>query len=111
MNQKMKPTAAERNEKVRSVLLAASAPLGPNEVAERIGEDWCRWNGQGLGSAVTPALRQIGAKVGKGKWALKAAPVDEVEPGCVGEMDLVPPSVMSAARWERIKAEMAVPQK
>lgn len=110
MNQKMKPTPAERNEKVRQVLMSASAPLGPIEIAEKIGEDWCRWNGMGQGSAVTPALRQIGAKKSNGKWALKAAPVAESEPGCVGEMGLTPPGVMSVARWERIRAAMAVPQ-
>jgi len=110
MSKLTKPTAAERNEKVRAVLLAANAPLGPNEVAQQIGEDWCRWNGHGMGSEVLPALRAIGAKSHKGKWSMKA-PAAEPEPGCVGDLGPVPPSVMSAARWERIKAEMAVPQK
>ena len=105
MNQKTKPTTAERNEKVRQVLLAASEPLGPGEIAAKIGESWCSWNGAGRGSAVIPALTQIGAKRSKGKWSMLAA-----EPGCVGEMGLTPPSVMSRAGWERIKAEMAVPQ-
>jgi len=106
LNQRMKPTAAERNEKVRQVLLAAGEPLGPGEIAARIGEAWCSWNGAGRGSAVVPALTQIGAKRSKGKWSLPAT-----EPGCIGEMGLTPPSVMSVARWERLKAEMAAPQK
>ena len=107
----MKPTAVERNEKVRQVLQAASAPLDSIHIAEIIGEDWCMWNGAGRGSEITPALRAIGARSHKGKWALKSAPASEPEPGCVGDLGLVPPSVMSAARWERLKAEMAVPQK
>lgn len=108
MNQagkQIKPTTAERNEKVRQVLLAAGEPLGPGEIAAKIGEEWCSWNGAGRGSAVVPALTQIGAKRSKGKWSMPAT-----EPGCVGEMGLTPPSVMSVARWERLKAEMAVPQ-
>jgi len=106
----MRPTAAERNEKVRQVLQAASRPLGSSEIAARIGENWCSWNGHGMGSAVLPALRAIGAKVDKGAWSLKAAPAAEPEPGCIGDMGMVPPGVMSHARWERLKAEMAVPQ-
>jgi len=101
----MKPTAAERNEKVRQVLQAASEPLGPGEIAARIGEEWCSWNGAGRGSAVVPALTQIGARRSKGKWSMPAS-----EPGCVGDLGLTPPGVMSHARWERLKAEMAVPQ-
>ena len=114
MNQTNKPTAMTeqaRKERVREVLRAASEPLGPTQIAERIGEAWCMWNGTGFGSAVTPVLRRIGAKKSSGKWSLRAVPAPEVEPGCVGELGPVPPSVMSAARWERIKAEMVAPQK
>jgi len=106
-NKPAKPTAAERNEKVRQVLLAAGEPLGPTEIAARINEDWCSWNGMGLGSAVTPALRKIGAKSHKGKWELKSAPADEGEPGCVGEVGAVPPHAMTAARWAALRAEMS----
>jgi len=104
-------TEEARKERVREVLRAASEPLGPIQIAERIGEAWCMWNGSGFGSVVTPLLRKVGAKKSSGKWSLKAAPAAEPEPGCIGEMGLVPPGVMSAARWERLKAEMAVPQK
>lgn len=72
MDQSKKPTTAERNEKVRQVLLASSEPLGPGEIAAKIGEEWCNWNGFGRGSAVMPALTQIGAKRSKGKWSLGA---------------------------------------
>jgi len=112
VNQESKPAAMTeeaRKERVREVLRAASEPLGSVQIAERIGEAWCMWNGSGFGSAVTPLLRKVGAKKSSGKWALKAAPA-EVEPGCLGELGLTPPGVMSHARWERLKAEMAVPQ-
>ncbi|QJD98627.1 hypothetical protein HH212_00040 [Massilia forsythiae] len=98
MDQGKKPTAAERNEKVRAVLLAAGEPLEPVEIAERIGEDWCRWNGMGMGSAVTPALRQIGAKNIKGKWALKAPQGEDAGP--IGSFDPIPHQVMRRDRWE-----------
>lgn len=113
MNQDSKPlamTEEARKERVREVLRAASEPLGAIQIAERIGEAWCMWNGTGFGSAVTPLLRKVGAKKTSGKWLLKAAPPVQVEPGCVGDLGLTPPGVMSHARWERLKAEMAVPQ-
>lgn len=111
MNQTTKPAAPteeERKEKVRQVLKAAGQPLGPIEIAARIGEDWCIWNGHGLDSELLPALRAIGAKCHKGKWSAPA--LAEVEPMPGPSAEPVPFQVMTAARWERLKAAMAVPQ-
>jgi len=97
-----KPTAAERNEKVRKVLLAASAPLDSIHIAEIIGEDWCMWNGIGRGSEITPALRQIGARSSKGKWSLEE-PERAADIGPTGNLDLMPHHVMPLDSWKRIK--------
>jgi hypothetical protein len=66
------PTAEERNEKVRAVLLTATSPLGPTEIGRRIGEPWSCYSGYGLSAAITPVCRRIGAIGEKGKWSLKA---------------------------------------
>jgi len=89
LNQTNKPAAMTeeaRKERVREVLRAASEPLSPIQIAERIGEAWCMWNGSGFGSAVTPLLRKIGAKKSSGKWSLKARPSEES--GCAGDLML-----------------------
>lgn len=104
MHQTKKVSAeeAERGEKVRRVLLAAGKPLGPVEIAERINESWCMWGGTGMGSAVTPVLRKIGARISKGKWSLKAVePTGDIGP--TGSMDLMPHHVMPVDSWKRIK--------
>jgi hypothetical protein len=66
------PTAEERNEKVRKVLLAAPGPMGPTEIGRRIGESWCCYGNYGISAAITPVCRRIGATGEKGKWSLKA---------------------------------------
>jgi hypothetical protein len=66
------PTAEERNEKVRKVLLAAPGPMGPTEIGRRIGESWCSYGNYGLSAAITPVCRRIGAVGEKGKWSMKA---------------------------------------
>lgn len=104
-----KSIETERAEKVRQVLLAAGEPLGPVQIAERINERWCMWNGVGMGSAVTPVLRKIGARINKGKWSLKAAePAGDIGP--TGSLDMMPHHVMPVDSWRRIKAAIAAPQ-
>lgn len=106
MNQTNKPAAPteeERKEKVLQVLRAAGQPLGPVEIAERINEDWCRWNGHGMGSAVIPVLRKIGARINNGKWALKEAPRAR-DIGPTGNLDFAPHHVMPVDKWHRIQA-------
>jgi hypothetical protein len=71
-NKQVAPTADERNEKVRKVLLAASEPLGPTEIGRRIGGPWCCYRHYGLSAPITPVCRRIGATGEKGKWSLKA---------------------------------------
>lgn len=62
----------ERDEKVRAVLLAASEPIGPTEIARRIGEPWCCFGDYGTSAPITPICRRIGAiRVGNGKYTLK----------------------------------------
>lgn len=64
------PTGAEvRNEKVRAVLRAATHPLGPTEIARRIGEKWC-CDGYPLSSAIVPICRRIGAVGVNGQYTL-----------------------------------------
>lgn len=107
MDQAKKPAAMTeeaRKERVREVLRAASDPLSPIEVAERIGEGWCMWNGSGFGSAVTRLLRKVGAKKSSGKWSLTAASAPE--PGCIGDFGVTPLHVMSAAKWNAVKAHL-----
>lgn len=75
MNQTQKPAGASaehRNEKVRAVLLAASEPLGPTEIARRVNEPWCGAGGYPSSAAVTPVLRRIGAIANNGRYELKA---------------------------------------
>ena len=66
------PSAAERNEKVRKVLLAANCPLSPSEIASRINEPWCCWGPRaGMSAPISPVCKRIGAIGNKGKWTLK----------------------------------------
>lgn len=65
-----KPSAEERNAKVRAVLLAATAPLGPSEIGRRIGEPWCCCGSWGMSAPITPICRRIGAVGVKGKYTL-----------------------------------------
>lgn len=64
---------SERDEKVRAVLAAATEPLGPTEIARRIGEHWCTIKGRWPQSnVIVPVLRRIGAvAVAKGRYALQ----------------------------------------
>lgn len=66
-----KPTAAERNEKVRGVLAKATRPMSPSEIATQIREPWC-YDGYPSTSAISPVCKRIGATSEKGKWTLKA---------------------------------------
>ncbi len=68
-------TATERNAKVRAVLEAATRPMSPTLIAERIGEPWCCYPpytaGSGMSSAITPVCKRIGAiQPARGLWAL-----------------------------------------
>lgn len=70
------PNQAEaRNELVRAVLLAATEPLGPTEIARRINQPWCVIKDDGfpafaMSAPITPILRRIGAIGIKGKYML-----------------------------------------
>ena len=99
---KLSAEEAARGEKVRQVLQVAGEPLGPIQVAERIGEDWCMWNGSGRGSAVMKLLRNVGTKRG-GKWVPKE-PEPTVDIGPTGSLDLMPHHVMPVDSWRRIQA-------
>lgn len=66
----------DRDNKVRAVLEAAKEPLGPTEIARRIGEEWCSPGGKNeypLSSAIVPVLRRIGAVKadGRSKYVMK----------------------------------------
>jgi len=66
-----KVSAEERKNKVRAVLLAATEPLGPSEIARRIGEPWCGMNGPfsyPSSAAIVPVLRRIDAVGLRGKY-------------------------------------------
>ena len=69
-----KPSAEERNEKVRAVLRSTLGPMTPTAIAAAIGEEWCCWNGKPSGAhsaPISPVLKRIGAvKVVHGKWSL-----------------------------------------
>lgn len=105
MNQTNKPAAPteeERKEKVLQVLRAAGQPLGPVEIAARIGEDWCMWNGSGMGSAVINLLPKVGAKRA-GKWVPKDAE-GAADIGPIGSLGPMPHHVMPVDKWRRIQA-------
>lgn len=51
----------DRNAKVRAVLLAATEPIGPTEIARRINELWCKADSYFLSSSIAPVLKRIGA--------------------------------------------------
>ena len=69
----------DRDEKVIAILRTSSLPLGPTEIARRIGEAWCG----GLShqypssSAIMPVLRRIGAvkEDGVGRYSLPDAEI------------------------------------
>ena len=76
----MSTQAESRNDLVRAVLLAATEPLGPTEIARRVDQPWCVIKGDGFppfaqSAPITPILRRIGAVGFKGKYMLpKVAP-------------------------------------
>ena len=61
----------DRDNKVRAVLEATSVPLGPTEIARRIGEAWCMLGGYPMSSAIVPVLRRIGAIGERGKYTMR----------------------------------------
>jgi hypothetical protein len=67
-----KPTAAERNAKVRAILESAAEPMTPTDIATKIGEPWCCPAHTGpLSSTISPVCQRIGAiQPQRGKWAL-----------------------------------------
>lgn len=71
-NKPVPPNAAERNEKVRAVLAAATGPLSPSEIASKINEPWCCWGPRaGMSAPISPVCKRIGAVVVKrGQWVL-----------------------------------------
>jgi hypothetical protein len=66
------PSDAERNERVRKVLMAAAFPMDAKEIGRRIGEPWCCYGREGMGESIKPVCKRIGAVEKKGKWTLKA---------------------------------------
>lgn len=65
----------DKDSKVRAVLLASTAPLGPTEIARRIDEDCCApKDSYPKSSAIVPILRRIGAQCEGGKYSLPAQP-------------------------------------
>lgn len=72
-----RPTAEERNEKVRAVLRNALQPMAPTAIAKAICEEWCCYGGVpgGANSApISQVLKRIGAVGIKGKWVLPSDP-------------------------------------
>ena len=71
----------DRDNKVRAVLDAASEPLGPTEIARRIGDEWCMPGGAEYGipmsSVIVPVLRRIGAVGDRGKYTIARGPNPE----------------------------------
>jgi len=70
----------DRDNQVRAVLATAEKPLGPTEIARRVGQAWCGGlpGDYGLSSAVVPVLRRIGAtRVGTGQYILKTDAEEE----------------------------------
>ncbi len=69
----------DRDNKVRAVLEAASEPLGPTEIARRIGEKWCCMPGldNPMSCVIVPVLRRIGAVGDRGKYTIARGPNPE----------------------------------
>ena len=65
--------ANPRDKQVIAILRSAPEPLGPTEIARRIGEPWCLYDGgYPQSSAINPILKRIGAiRVGSGQYKLK----------------------------------------
>ncbi len=61
----------DRNNKVLKVLQEENSPIRPGDIARRINEDWCLFNGNPQGAVILPVLKRIGAvNVGNG-WVIK----------------------------------------
>jgi hypothetical protein len=70
MNKTPKPTAAERNAKVRAVLEKATEPMTPTDIAAKINEPWCCPYGP-TSAPISPVCQRIGAvQPRKGVWEL-----------------------------------------
>lgn len=72
----IRPSAEQRNEKVRAVLRNALHPIAPTAIAAAISEEWCCYGGKPSGAssaASSPVLKRIGAVSVKGKWTLVGA--------------------------------------
>ena len=55
-------TADQRNAIVRAVLAHASEPMGPSDIARKVGQSWCVHECNfPNSSAIVPVLRRIGA--------------------------------------------------
>lgn len=73
-----KPNAQERNQKVLDVLNAATEPLSPSDIGNKINEPWCMDVYMGRNypktAAISPVCKRVGAvradveKFGFGKW-------------------------------------------
>jgi hypothetical protein len=62
--------AKERDRKVLKVLQDAAEPLGPTEIARRVGEEWCApKGGYPLSAAITPICRRLGLPSVRGKYS------------------------------------------
>lgn len=60
----------DRNNKVLKVLQEAGQPLGPTEIARRISEDWCMFQGSPQSAVILPVLKKIGAVNTGSGWAM-----------------------------------------
>ena len=55
-------SAEQKNAAVLAVLNAATEPLGPTEIARRVSQPWCIYEGRDPNSsAIVAVLRRIGA--------------------------------------------------
>lgn len=62
-------TAQEKNEQVLAVLAKAEGPLTPTEIAFRIRQPWCEYQGWPQSNSINPVLKRIGAiSPVRGKW-------------------------------------------
>lgn len=65
----------DRDNKVRAALEETSVPLGPTDIARRIGEKWCMpggaVSGYPMSNVIVPVLRRIGATGERGKYTMR----------------------------------------
>lgn len=67
----------DRNNKVLRVLKDAGQAIGPTEIARRINEDWCMFQGTPQSAVIFPVLKKIGAVNTGNGWILAEGYSDE----------------------------------